>query len=49
MGLNSRLRWTITEGRDFFIVFNQDFTTEDADVKVARTEPLITLDWTFRF
>ncbi|MBW1884882.1 MAG: hypothetical protein JRJ58_15230, partial [Deltaproteobacteria bacterium] len=49
MGLNSRLRWIITEGRDFFIVFNQDFTTEDADVKVARTEPLIKLDWTFRF
>ncbi len=49
MGLNSRLRWIITEGTDFFIVFNQDFTTQNGDVKVGRTEPLIKLDWTFRF
>jgi hypothetical protein len=49
MGLNSRLRWIITEGRDFFIVFNQDYTTEEGDVKVGRTEPLIKFNWTFRF
>ena len=49
MGLNSRFRWIITEGSDFFIVFNQDFVTEDGDVKVGRTEPLIKFDWTFRF
>ena len=49
MGLNSRLRWIITEGSDFFIVFNQDFTTVNGDVRLARTEPLIKLDWTYRF
>ncbi len=49
MGLNSRLRWIIRGGSDFFIVFNQGFTTENGDVKVGRTEPLIKLNWTFRF
>jgi hypothetical protein len=49
MGINSIFRWIITEGTDFFIVLNQDFVTEDGRVTAGRTEPLIKLDWTFRF
>jgi hypothetical protein len=48
MGINSRFRWIITEGTDFFIVLNQDFVTENG-LKAGRTEPLIKLNWTFRF
>ncbi|MBJ19772.1 MAG: hypothetical protein CL933_10160 [Deltaproteobacteria bacterium] len=49
MGLNSRLRWIIREGSDFFIVFNQDYTTRGGEFRVGRTEPLIKLDWRYRF
>ena len=49
MGLNSIFRWIITPGSDLFIVFNQDFVTEDGELIAGRTEPLIKLDWTFRF
>lgn len=48
MGLNSRFHWIITPGRDFFIVINQNFVTEDG-FETGRTEPVIKLNWTFRF
>ena len=48
MGINSRLRWIIEDGREFFIVLNQGFDTRD-DVKATRTEPLVKLQWTFHF
>ena len=48
MGLNSRFHWIITPGRDFFIVVNQGFVTEDG-FETGRTEPLVKLNWTFRF
>jgi len=48
MGINSRLRWIIEDGREIFIVLNQGFDTRD-DVKATRTEPLVKLQWTFNF
>jgi hypothetical protein len=46
MGINSRLRWIIEDGRELFLVVNQDFDTRD-DVRAGRTEPLVKLQWTF--
>ena len=48
LGVNSRFRWIIEDGREFFIVLNQGFDTRD-DVVATRTEPLVKLQWTFRF
>jgi hypothetical protein len=48
MSVNSRFRWIIEDGREVFIVLNQGFDTEN-DIKATRTEPLIKLQWTFRF
>jgi len=48
LGINSRLRWIIEDGRELFLVFNQDLDTEDG-VRVLRTEPILKLFWSFRF
>ncbi len=49
VGLQSRIRWIVTEGREIFLVFNQGLDTRDGDIDVARTEPLAKVGWTFRF
>jgi hypothetical protein len=48
LGINSRLRWIIEDGREIFLVFNQDLDTEDG-VRVARTEPVLKIFWSTRF
>ncbi len=48
IGVNSRLRWIIEDGREFFLVLNQGFETRD-EVRPTRTAPLAKLQWTFRF
>jgi len=48
LGLNSRFRWIIEDGREFFIVLNQGLNTRD-EVRPTRTEPLAKLQWTLRF
>ena len=48
LAVNSRFRWIIEDGREFFVVLNQGFDTADG-VQAGRTEPLIKLQWTFRF
>jgi hypothetical protein len=48
MAINSRFRWIIEDGREFFIVLNQGFDTSDG-VQAGRTEPLVKLQWTLRF
>jgi hypothetical protein len=49
LGVNSRLRWTLTPGRDVFLIFNYG-----ADTSAGRWRPLLAqasckLAWTFRF
>ena len=48
IGVNSRLRWIIEDGREVFVVLNQGFTTDD-EIRPGRTAPLVKLQWTFRF
>lgn len=48
IGANSRFRWIIEDGREVFLVVNQDFDTRD-EIRPGRTEPLVKLEWTFRF
>ena len=49
IGINSRLRWILEPGREFFLVLNQDLLTEGSVVKRGRSEPIAKLGWTFRF
>ena len=49
ISIQSRVRWIIEEGREFFFVINQGFDTSDGDFRVGRTEPVAKLGWTFRF
>ena len=48
IGINSRFRWIIEDGRELFLVFNQGFDTSDG-VRAVRMESLVKLKWTFRF
>jgi hypothetical protein len=48
IGINSRFRWIIEDGREFFVVLNQGFDTSDG-LEAGRTEPLVKFQWTFRF
>ena len=48
-GLNSRFRYILRDGREFFIVLNQGVVTNDNDLEFTRTETLIKGVWTFTF
>jgi hypothetical protein len=48
LGINSRLRWIVEDGREFFVVFNHGLDTED-DFRSERTEAVLKVEWTFRF
>ena len=48
-GINSRLRWIIQDGREFFLVFNQGLETTTDRVRTERSEALIKAIWTFSF
>ncbi len=49
IGINSRVRWIIVPGREFFVVFNQDLLADGWTITRGRTEPVVKLVWTFRF
>jgi hypothetical protein len=51
IGINTRFRWIIEDGREIFIVLNQDLDTSDdiGGIERGRTEPLIKIEWAFRF
>jgi hypothetical protein len=49
VGINTRLRWIIRPGSEFFLVFNQALLIRDGQVRRGETEPRIKLGWTFRF
>jgi hypothetical protein len=48
-GVNSRLRYILQDGREFFIVFNQGIDTSMGDLDPTRTEALIKAVWTLTF
>lgn len=48
IGVNSRFRWIIEDGREVFLVLNQGFDARD-DVRATRTAPLAKVQWTFWF
>lgn len=48
-GINSRLRWIVRDGREFFVVFNQALDTTQDDIRRERTEALVKAIWTFSF
>ena len=48
-GLNSRFRYILRDGREFFLVLNQGVVTNDNDLEFTRTETLIKGVWTFTF
>lgn len=49
LSAQSRLRWIIEPGREFFIVVGQDFDATPGDLRVQKTRPVAKLRWTFRF
>ena len=49
VGINTRLRWIIAPGREFFAILNQELLVEKGSVKRGETEPRAKLGWTFRF
>lgn len=49
MGINSRFRWIIEPGREFFFVVNQGFLVNRDRFTSLGTEVTIKLGWTFRF
>lgn len=49
VGINTRLRWIISPGREFFAVLNQGLLIEDGNVERGETEPRAKIGWTFRF
>ncbi len=48
-GVNSRLRWIVRDGREFFVVFNQALDTSTDDLRRERSEALVKAVWTFTF
>jgi hypothetical protein len=49
IGINTRLRWIVEDGREIFVVFNQTLLSEDGSIRNGATEPLAKVGWTFRF
>ena len=49
IGINSRLRWIVEDGREVFVVLNQGLHTIGNDVVRGETEAIFKLGWTFRF
>ena len=47
MAVNSRLRWIVQDGREFFLLFTQFLETEDG-IDRGLTQPLAKVGWTFR-
>ena len=47
-GVNTRLRWIIQDGREFFIVVNQGLDLTNG-IEATRTDAVVKLLWTFTF
>lgn len=48
-GMQSRIRWIVTPGRELLLVVGQDFDAAPDDFRVRRTRPAAKLSWTYRF
>jgi hypothetical protein len=48
IGIQSRLRWIVVPGREFFVVLNQGLDTSDG-IRRGETRPVVKLTWLFRF
>lgn len=50
MGLNSRLRWIIKPGNEFYVVLNQTYErNERFDLSISNSDLTTKIGWTFRF
>ncbi|MEE8581658.1 MAG: hypothetical protein V3T33_08725, partial [Myxococcota bacterium] len=49
LGINSRFRWIVSDGREFFLVFNQSLVDRGDGLERGRSEALAKLGWTFRY
>ncbi len=49
LGFQSRLRWIIEPGREFFLVWNQEFTASSDTINSHSAQGVIKLKWTMRF
>ncbi|MBB82886.1 MAG: hypothetical protein CL931_03650 [Deltaproteobacteria bacterium] len=45
----TRLRWIVKPGREFFVVVGQNLDTKPGDIRVRETQPTAKVRWTFRF
>lgn len=48
-GLNSRFRYILRDGREFFLVVNQAATVDDDEIEFTRTETIVKAVWTLTF
>jgi hypothetical protein len=48
-GINSRFRYILQDGREFFLVLNQGLDTSTDDIRRTRTEALVKAIWTLSF
>ena len=49
LDFQTRLRWIIEPGREFFVVVGQDLELKPGDFRVRETRPTAKVRWTFRF
>jgi hypothetical protein len=49
IGINSRLRWIVEDGREIFVVLNQGLHAVNNRVIRGETEAIFKVGWTFRF
>jgi len=45
----TRLRWIVEPGREFFVVVGQNLDAKPGDFRVRETQPTAKVRWTFRF
>lgn len=45
----TRLRWIVEPGREFFVVVGQNLDAKPGDLRVRETQPAAKVRWTFRF
>jgi hypothetical protein len=49
IGVNSRFRWEIESGNEFFLVFNQGYEVDRSNIAPTSSQATAKLGWTFRF
>ena len=45
----TRLRWILEPGKEFFVVMGQDFDMKPGDFRIRETRPAVKVRWTFRY